>query len=116
MKGVISHALAPDNCLCTAPGRPLEAGEPDPLLRRNLVEGDPAELSRAFVNDPELHHLIRGRVRGRHEFMTFVRDQAAWPTRSSFRDARHVQGLDRVQPHQARLADAVAPLCGVDPR
>jgi hypothetical protein len=35
-------------------------------------------LARAFVGEPELHHPIRGRVKGRRAFEQFVAETAGW--------------------------------------
>ena len=50
--------------------------------------GETDALVRSFAGEPELHHPIRGRVRGRRAFERFVAETNAWLT------ARNVAGGD----------------------
>jgi len=43
-----------------------------------LLTGDPDPLIRSFAHEPELHHPIRGRVKGARAFERFVADTHRW--------------------------------------
>jgi hypothetical protein len=43
-----------------------------------VMSGETEALVRSFAGEPELHHPVRGRVKGRRAFERFVRDTNAW--------------------------------------
>lgn len=43
-----------------------------------LMAGDPDALIRSFAGEPELHHPVRGRVKGARAFAAFVSETHAW--------------------------------------
>ena len=43
-----------------------------------LLAGEPDALIRSFAGEPELHHPVRGRVKGARAFAAFVSDTHAW--------------------------------------
>jgi hypothetical protein len=45
-----------------------------------VTSGETDALVRSFAGEPELHHPIRGRVKGRRAFERFVADTNAWLT------------------------------------
>jgi SnoaL-like domain len=45
---------------------------------QGVMSGETDALVRSFAGEPELHHPIRGRVKGRHAFERFVADTNAW--------------------------------------
>jgi hypothetical protein len=45
-----------------------------------VTSGETGALVRSFADQPELHHPVRGRVRGRRAFERFVTETNAWPT------------------------------------
>lgn len=70
-----------------------------------LLAGEPDTLIRSFAGEPELHHPIRGRVRGAREFTAFVTDHAAWleERHASIEDVDHIvterRGVEEVVLH-----------------
>jgi hypothetical protein len=64
---------------------------------QGLMSGETHALVRSFAGEPELHHPVRGRVRGREAFERFVAETNAWLT------AKHavVENVERIiQPHR----------------
>jgi hypothetical protein len=55
------------------------AAEPVPYFD-GITSGETAALIGSFAAEPELHHPVRGRVRGRRAFERFVPDVNAWLT------------------------------------
>jgi hypothetical protein len=45
-----------------------------------VTSGETEALVQSFAGEPELHHPIRGRVKGRHAFERFVAETNAWLT------------------------------------
>jgi hypothetical protein len=45
-----------------------------------VTSGEPEALVQSFAGEPELHHPIRGRVKGRRAFERFVTETNAWLT------------------------------------
>src|SRR4051794_4304610 len=43
-----------------------------------LMAGETDALTGSFAGEPELHHPVRGRVRGARAFAQFVRDANGW--------------------------------------
>ena len=50
---------------------------------QGLASGETDALVRSFAGEPELHHPIRGRVKGRRAFERFVAETNAWLTASN---------------------------------
>jgi SnoaL-like domain len=46
-----------------------------------LLAGEPDALVSSFAGEPELHHPVRGRIKGKRAFKAFVAEQNAWLTR-----------------------------------
>jgi hypothetical protein len=55
------------------------AAEPVPYFD-GIMSGETDALVGSFAGEPELHHPVRGRVRGRRGFERFVTDTYAWLT------------------------------------
>src|SRR5204863_9434821 len=57
-----------------------------------LMAGEPDALTRSFAGEPELHHPVRGRVKGARAFAAFVGETHAWLKRrnASGEDIDHV--------------------------
>jgi hypothetical protein len=45
-----------------------------------LIAGEPEALVKSFAGEPELHHPVRGRIRGVRAFEAYVVDTKAWLT------------------------------------
>jgi SnoaL-like domain len=45
-----------------------------------LIAGEPEALVKSFAGEPELHHPVRGRIRGARAFEAYVIDTKAWLT------------------------------------
>ena len=45
-----------------------------------LIAGEPEALVKSFAGEPELHHPVRGRIRGVRAFEAYVIDTKAWLT------------------------------------
>ncbi len=45
-----------------------------------LIAGEPEALVKSFAGVPELHHPVRGRIRGARAFETYVIETKAWLT------------------------------------
>ena len=58
-------------------GRDARAAEPVPYFA-GVRSGETDALVRSFAGEPELHHPIRGRVKGRRAFERFVTETNAW--------------------------------------
>ena len=43
-----------------------------------LMSGEPDALIRSFAGEPELHHPVRGRVKGARAFAAFISETHAW--------------------------------------
>lgn len=43
-----------------------------------FMAGEPDALVDSFAGEPELHHPVRGRIRGRRAFESYVREMDAW--------------------------------------
>ena len=48
-----------------------------------VQSGETEALLRSFAGEPELHHPVRGRVRGRRAFERFIADTTRWLTASN---------------------------------
>ena len=48
-----------------------------------VQSGETEALLRSFAGEPELHHPVRGRVRGRRAFERFIADTSRWLTASN---------------------------------
>jgi hypothetical protein len=70
--------------------------------------GETEALVQSFAGEPELHHPIRGRVRGRRAFERFVTETNAWLT------ARNVVGseVDRIITPRRGIEETVLTLDG----
>jgi len=55
------------------------AAEPVPYFA-GLRSGETEALVGSFAGEPELHHPVRGRVKGLHAFERFVQDSNSWLT------------------------------------
>ena len=58
-------------------GRDARAAAPVPYFA-GVRSGETDALVRSFAGEPELHHPIRGRVKGRRAFERFVTETNAW--------------------------------------
>ncbi len=74
LERILRHAEADDR-----------AAAPVPYFA-GVTSGETEALVQSFAGEPELHHPIRGRVKGRRAFERFVADTNAWLT------ARNVVG------------------------
>jgi len=50
----------------------------DVPLWDGLLTGELDALIRSFAGQPEVHHPVRGRIRGAHAFAAFVTELSAW--------------------------------------
>lgn len=78
-----------------------------------VLSGETDALVGSFAGEPELHHPIRGRVKGRHAFERFIADTRAW-----LMEARAGGGteIDRIStPHRA-IEETVLTLDGREGR
>jgi hypothetical protein len=77
-----------------------------------VMSGETDALIRSFAGEPELHHPVRGRVRGRRAFERFVTETNAWLT------ARNaVAGpVDRIITPRRGIEETVLTLDGDDGR
>jgi hypothetical protein len=59
---------------------------------QGLASGETDALVRSFAGEPELHHPVYGRVRGRRDFERFVAETNAWlfERRAVFHDADRI--------------------------
>ena len=57
-----------------------------------LLTGEVDALIGPFAGEPELHHPVRGRIRGARAFEAFVTDMTAWLGRRKV----SVEDVDRV--------------------
>jgi hypothetical protein len=70
-----------------------------------LMAGEPDALIRSFAGEPELHHPVRGRVKGARAFAAFVSETHAWleQCNASVEDIDHVvtegRGFEEVVLH-----------------
>ena len=70
-----------------------------------LMAGEPAALVESFAGEPELHHPVRGRIRGARAFEAFVAETNAWIAQRhiSVEDVEHVvtkrRGFEEVVLH-----------------
>ena len=73
-----------------------------------LMSGETDALVRSFAGEPELHHPVRGRVKGRRAFERFVTETNAWLTE------RHaaVEDVDRVITPRRGVEEVVLTLDG----
>jgi SnoaL-like domain len=57
-----------------------------------LMAGESAALIESFAGEPELHHPVRGRIRGARAFESFVLETSAWLSRRnvSVEEVEHV--------------------------
>ena len=56
-----------------------------------LMAGEPDALIKSFAGEPELHHPIRGRIKGTRAFEAYVTEMDAWLKRTvSVEDIEHV--------------------------
>lgn len=73
-----------------------------------LMAGEPEALVGSFAGEPELHHPVRGRVRGAREFEAFVIDMKAWIKRNNV----SVDHVERVVTDRRGFAEVVVHLDG----
>ncbi len=45
-----------------------------------ILAGEPEALIESFAGEPEVHHPVRGRIKGRRAFAAYVSDMSAWLT------------------------------------
>lgn len=70
-----------------------------------VMAGEPDALIESFAGEPELHHPVRGRIKGARAFEVFVTETNAWLTQSnvSVQDVEHVvterRGFEEVVLH-----------------
>lgn len=70
-----------------------------------LMAGEPEALAESFAGEPELHHPVRGRVKGARAFAAFVAEASAWLSQRdvSVEDVEHVvlerRGFEEVVLH-----------------
>ncbi len=43
-----------------------------------LMAGEPDALIKSFAGEPELHHPVRGRIKGTRAFESYVTEMNAW--------------------------------------
>ena len=62
-----------------------------------LLTGEVDALVESFAGEPELHHPVRGRIKGERAFRAYVADTRAWidRTNGSVQDVAHVTGERR---------------------
>jgi SnoaL-like domain len=77
-----------------------------------VQSGETEALVGSFAGEPELHHPVRGRVRGRRAFEQFVRDTNAWLR------ARNAVGgrVERIITPRRGIEETVMTLDGLDRR
>src|SRR3954453_8687222 len=84
--------------LFTAPAleRLLEKRRRDELVAvpyfDGLLAGEPDALLESFAGEPELHHPVRGRIKGARAFEAFITETRAWlgQRNVSVADVEHV--------------------------
>jgi ketosteroid isomerase-like protein len=59
-----------------------------------VLAGDVEPLVKSFAGEPELHHPVRGRIKGVHAFEAYVKDTQAWLRERdvSIEDVEYVAG------------------------
>ena len=78
-----------------------------------LMAGETDALINSFAGEPELHHPVRGRIKGARPFAAFVAETTAWLKRSnaSIEDLNHVitkpRGVEEVILHLSSEAGPV---------
>ena len=78
-----------------------------------LLAGEPAALVESFAGEPELHHPVRGRIKGTRAFEAFVIETTTWlrERNVSVEDVEHVvaerRGFEEVVLHLDRAAGRV---------
>ncbi|HEY7835890.1 MAG TPA: nuclear transport factor 2 family protein [Solirubrobacteraceae bacterium] len=77
-----------------------------------LMTGEVDALVNSFAGEPELHDPVRGRVKGRRAFDTFVSEQTAWLTRHNC----SVEDVEHIHTERHGLGEAVLHLDGPDGR
>jgi hypothetical protein len=73
-----------------------------------LMSGQTDALVRSFAGEPELHHPVRGRVKGRRAFERFVTDTNAWLVE---RNAT-IEDVDRIITPRRGVEEVVVSLDG----
>lgn len=79
-----------------------------------LMAGEPRALIRSFAGEPELHHPVRGRIKGSRAFAAFVGETHAWleQCNASVEEVDHVvterRGFEEVVLHLDRQTGRVA--------
>ncbi len=88
-----SHAMGPRAVLRAGARSDCRTQRRDELATvpffDGLLAGEPDALIESFAGEPELHHPVRGRIRGARAFAEFVAETSAWL------DQRHVVGRGR---------------------
>ena len=73
-----------------------------------LVAGEPDALIKSFAGEPELHHPLRGRIKGRPAFEAFVAEMTAWIKQRNV----SVENVDRVVTERRGFGEVVLHLDG----
>jgi hypothetical protein len=68
-----------------------------------LLVGEPDALVDSFAGEPELHHPVRGRIRGARAFKAFVTEAHAWLTQPGV----SVEDVERVVSERRGFEEAV---------
>ena len=68
-----------------------------------LLAGEFDALVGSFAGEPEVHHPVRGRIRGVREFESFVNDMKAWLSQRNI----SVEDVDRVIAHRHSFGEVV---------
>jgi hypothetical protein len=68
-----------------------------------VLTGETDALLGSFVGEPELHHPVRGRIKGERAFLAFVADTKAWLEESEV----SVEDIDRIATERRAVGEAV---------
>jgi hypothetical protein len=77
-----------------------------------LMTGELDALIGSFAGEPELHHPVRGRIKGRRAFAAYVADTAAWFAERNV----SVEEVERVVAEQRGFEEVVLHIDGADGR
>ena len=77
-----------------------------------LMAGEPDALVESFADEPELHHPVRGRIKGRRAFEAHVAETTAWFTERNV----SVEDVERVITERRGFEEVVLHLDGEDGR
>jgi hypothetical protein len=77
-----------------------------------IMSGETHALVQSFAGEPELHHPVRGRVKGRQAFERFVAETNAWLTERN----AVVESVERIIQQHRGVEEALVTLDGDDGR